>query len=160
MSTLNPEFESIDGSPFAFGIVCARFNPPAVEPLLQRTLAVLREAGAGEENIEVMRVPGSNEVPWGIRMLARSGRFDCCVGLGVVLRGGTVHFEIVAQTASHALQSVALEESVPVINGILVADTMEQALDRAKGRLDRGREFAQAALQMAQIHRKIKVGHG
>ncbi|MBC9868916.1 MAG: 6,7-dimethyl-8-ribityllumazine synthase, partial [Opitutae bacterium] len=64
------------------------------------------------------------------------------------------------QTASQALQSVALEESVPVINGILVADTMEQALDRAKGRVDRGREFAQAALQMAQIHRKIKVGHG
>ncbi len=160
MSTLNPEYESIDGNPFAFGIVCARFNPPVVEPLLQRTLAVLGEAGAPEENIEVMRVPGSNEVPWGIRMLAQSGRFDCCVGLGVVLRGGTAHFEIVAQTASHALQLVALEASVPVINGILVADTLDQALERATGRLDRGREFAEAALQMAQIRRKISVRHG
>ena len=159
MSTLYTKYESIDGSSFAFAIVCARFNPPAVEPLLQRTLAVLREAGVREENIEVMRVPGSNEVPWGIQVLAESGRFDCCLGLGVVLRGGTVHFEIVAQTASHALQLVALKESVPVINGILVADTLEQALDRTEGRLDRGREFAEAALQMAQIRKTITVSH-
>lgn len=160
MSTLNPEFDSIDGSPFAFGIVCARFNPPVVEPLLQRTLAVLGEAGVRDENIEVMRVPGSNEVPWGIRMLAESGRFDCCVALGVVLRGGTAHFEILAQSTSHALHLVALKESVPVINGILVADTLDQALDRAAGRLDRGREFAEAALQMARIRKQITVRHG
>ena len=160
MSTLNPEYEPIDGSPFSFGVVCAGFNPPAVEPLLQRTLAVLRQAGVREENIEVMRVPGSMEAPWGVQVLAASGRFDCCLALGVVLKGGTSHYQIVAQAVSDALQMVALKESVPVINGILVADTLEQALDRTAGELDRGREFARAALQMAQIRKQISAGHG
>ena len=160
MSTLNPEYEPIDGSPFSFGVVCARFNPPAVEPLLKRTLDVLRQAGVREENIEVMRVPGSMEAPWGIQALAASGRFDCCLALGVVLRGGTSHYHIVAQTASDALQLASLKESVPVINGILVADSLEQALARTTGELDRGREFAQAALQMAQIRKQTSAGHG
>jgi 6,7-dimethyl-8-ribityllumazine synthase len=151
MSTFKPDYDPIDGSSFSFGVVCSRFNPEAVEALLENTLKTLRESGVKEENIRVMRVPGSNEVPWGIQVLAGTGEFDCCIGLGVLLRGGTVHFEVVAQSASDGLQMVALNEMIPVINGIVVADTAEQAIERTKGEIDRGREFGEAALEMAKL---------
>lgn len=151
MSTFKPEYEPVDGSSFSMGIVCSRFNPEAVDALLENTLETLREAGVREENIQVMRVPGSNEIPWGVQILAATGAFDCCIGLGVLLRGGTVHFEVVAQSASDGLQMVALNEMIPVINGIVVADTLDQALERTRGELDRGREFGEAALQMAKL---------
>ena len=89
------------------------------------------------------------------RFWPKGGQFDCCVGLGVLLRGGTAHFEIVAQTASDGLQMVAMNELTPVINGIVVADTLEQAKERTTGRHDRGREFGEAALQMAQLKRQF-----
>lgn len=151
MSTFKPEYERIDGSPYSFGIVCSRFNPDAVEALLENTLKTLRDAGVKEDKIRVMRVPGSNEVPWGVQILAGTGEFDCCVALGVLLRGGTVHFEVVAQSASDALQMISLNEMIPVINGIVVADTEEQALERTKGEINRGLEFGEAALQMAKL---------
>ena len=153
MSTYKPEYEPFDGSPFSFGIVCSRFNPEAVEALLDNPLKVLRDSGVKEENLKVMRVPGSNEVPWGVQILAGSGEFDCCIGLGVLLRGGTVHFEVVAQSASDALQMTSLNEMIPVINGIVVADTEEQALERTQGEINRGLEFGEAALQMAKLKR-------
>ena len=151
MSTFKPEYEPVDGSPYRFGIVCSRFNPEAVDALLENTVKTLRDSGVKEENLRVMRVPGSNEVPWGIQILAGSGEFDCCIGLGVLLRGGTVHFEVVAQSASDALQMISLNEWIPVINGIVVADTEEQALERTRGEMNRGLEFGEAALQMAQL---------
>ncbi len=155
MSNYKPEYDPIDGSPFSFGIVCSRFNPEAVEALLENTLKTLRESGVKEEKIKVLRVPGSNEVPWGIQVLAASGHYDCCIGLGVLLRGGTVHFEVVAQSATDALQMVALNELIPVINGIVVADTDEQAIERTSGEIDRGTEFAEAALQMALLKKQL-----
>jgi 6,7-dimethyl-8-ribityllumazine synthase len=151
MSTYKPDYDPVDGSPFSFGIVCSRFNPEAVDALLENTLKTLRESGVKEENLRVMRVPGSNEIPWGVQVLAGSGEFDCCIGLGVLLRGGTVHFEVVAQSASEGLQMIALNERIPVINGIVVADTPEQALERTSGEINRGLEFGEAALEMAKL---------
>jgi 6,7-dimethyl-8-ribityllumazine synthase len=151
MSTYKPDYDPVDGSPFSFGIVCSRFNPEAVDALLENTLKTLRESGVKEENLRVMRVPGSNEIPWGVQVLAGSGEFDCCIGLGVLLRGGTVHFEVVAQSASEGLQMIALNEKIPVINGIVVADTPEQALERTSGEINRGLEFGEAALEMAKL---------
>jgi 6,7-dimethyl-8-ribityllumazine synthase len=151
MSTFKPVYDPVDGSPFSFGIVCSRFNPEAVEALLENTLKTLRASGVKEESLKIMRVPGSNEIPWGVQVLASTGAFDCCIGLGVLLRGGTVHFEVVAQSASDGLQMIALNEMIPVINGIVVADTLEQALERTGGDIDRGREFAEAALEMAKL---------
>lgn len=151
MSTFKPDYDPVDGSSFSFGIVCSRFNPEAVEALLKNTVKTLLGSGVKEENILVMRVPGSNEIPWGIKVLADRGEYDCCIGLGVLLRGGTVHFEVVAQSASDGLQMIALNEMIPVINGIVVADTIEQALERTSGEINRGLEFAEAALEMAKL---------
>ncbi|MBH53377.1 MAG: 6,7-dimethyl-8-ribityllumazine synthase [Opitutaceae bacterium] len=154
MSTFKPEYDPVNGSPYSFGIVCSRFNPEAVDALLENTLKTLKESGVLKEKIHVMRVPGSNEIPWGIQMLASTGSFDCCIALGVLLRGGTVHFEIVAQSASDGLQMISLNEMTPVINGIVVADTVEQAIERTKGEINRGLEFGEAALQMALLKKE------
>ena len=100
MSTYNPDYDPVDGSPYSFGIVCSRFNPEAVDALLENTVRTLKDSKVKEENLRVMRVPGSNEIPWGVKIFASTGQFDCCIGLGVLLRGGTVHFEVVAQSAA------------------------------------------------------------
>jgi len=154
MSEFRPDCPSIDGSPYRIAIVCARFNPDVVEPLLQRCLETLKAYGVKEENVEVMRVPGSNEVPWGIQVSAESGRFDACVGLGVLLQGATLHFEVVAKSCSDAMQMIALNSFTPVINGVVVAGSLEEAKERTIGELDRGSEFAEAALQMAALKSK------
>ena len=154
MSSFKPDYDPVDGTPYSFGIVCSRFNPEAVDALLENTLKTLKESGVLNENVYVMRVPGSNEVPWGIQVLASTGTFDCCIALGVLLRGGTVHFEVVAQSASDALQIISLNEIIPAINGIVVADTVEQAIKRTKGEINRGLEFGEAALQMAMLKKE------
>ena len=135
------------------GIVAARFNQPLVDALLARVQAGLTAAGVLAKNISVVRVPGSHEVPWAVQALTR-GR-DGVIGLGVLIGGDTNHHEMVGQSVSHALQRVALDSGVPVINGVIVVNTLAQARARCAGRINRGAEFAQAALEMAALKRRI-----
>jgi 6,7-dimethyl-8-ribityllumazine synthase len=100
-------------------------------------------------------VPGSHEVPWAAQALARSGSFDCVIGLGVLIAGDTNHHEMVGESVSHALQQVALGTRVPVINGVIVANSLAQAKARCIGKINRGAEFAAAALEMAALQRKF-----
>lgn len=154
MSFASPNAAVTDGSSYAFGIVAARFNPELVDGLLERVLARLRAAGV-KKKIPVVRVPGSHEVPWAAQALARRSRLDAVIGLGVLIGGDTSHHEMVGQSVSHALQAVALETRIPVINGVIVANTLAQAAARCTGRIDRGAEFAAAALEMAALKRKL-----
>jgi 6,7-dimethyl-8-ribityllumazine synthase len=154
MSLNAPKGRSVDGTLLSIGIAAARFNGELVDALLTRTVAVLRSAGVREEAVTVVRVPGSHEIPWAAQMLARGGR-DCVIGLGVLIGGDTSHHELVGQSVSHALQRVSLETRVPVINGVIVADTLEQARARCSGTVDRGSEFARAALEMATLARRF-----
>jgi 6,7-dimethyl-8-ribityllumazine synthase len=153
MSFSPPPVRAVDGAAFAIGIVAARFNEELVDALLARVRAGLRAAGVKERRLALVRVPGSHEVPWAAAELARR-RCDCVIGLGVLIGGDTSHHEMVGQSVSHALQRVALETRVPVINGVIVADTRAQAEARCRGRIDRGAEFAAAALAMAALKRK------
>jgi 6,7-dimethyl-8-ribityllumazine synthase len=93
-------------------------------------------------------------VPWAAQMLARSGRFDCVVALGVLIAGDTNHHDMVGQSVSHALQRVAIETQVPVINGVIVVNSTAQARVRCVGRINRGAEFAEAALAMAALRKE------
>jgi 6,7-dimethyl-8-ribityllumazine synthase len=154
MSRHTPAPLDLDGTPFAIGIACARFNPALVDALLDRVCRGLRDAGVKENRIEIVRVPGSNELPIAAQWLAARGP-DCVIALGVLLKGGTSHHEIVAQGATVALQQVALAGGVAVINGVVVAETWKQAAERCAGRLDRGAEFARAALEMAALKRRL-----
>jgi 6,7-dimethyl-8-ribityllumazine synthase len=154
MSLAVPSSSAIDGAAFRVAVVAARYNEELADGLLARVLAGLRAAGVKEKNLTVARVPGSHEVPIAAALLAKKTRADCVVGLGVLIGGDTNHHEMVGQSVSHALQSLALATHIPIINGVIVANTLGQARARTVGKIDRGAEFARAALEMAALKRK------
>lgn len=155
MSLDAPQSRGIDGSSFRIGIAAARFNERLVDGMLARVVAGLRAAGVTEANIATIRVPGSHEVPWAAQALVASGGYDCVIGLGVLIAGDTNHHEMVGDSVSHALQQVALTSRVPAINGVIVVNSLAQAEARTIGSIDRGVEFANAALEMAALKRKF-----
>jgi len=155
MSLDSPKSPAIDGAAFRLGVAAARFNPALVDGLLERLIDGLWAANVIASNLTVIRVPGSHEVPWAAMALAKRGRFDCVVGLGVLISGDTNHHEMVGESVSHALQQVALTTGVPVINGVIVVNSLAQARARCIGRINRGAEFAAATLEMAALRRKF-----
>jgi len=155
MSLASPSSSKIDASAFRIGIAAARFNEALVDGLLARVQERLRAAGVNAANITVVRVPGSHEVPWAANALAQKPRIDCVIGLGVLIAGDTNHHEMVGTSVSHALQRVALTTGVPVINGVIVVNSLAQAKQRCVGKINRGAEFAQAALEMAALRRRL-----
>jgi 6,7-dimethyl-8-ribityllumazine synthase len=155
MSLASPESRVIDGATFRIGIAAARFNEALVDGLLSRVMAGLRGAGVKVANVSVVRVPGSHEVPWAVNVLAGRGRPDCVIGLGVLIAGDTNHHEMVGESVSHALQRVAIDSRIPVINGVIVVNSLAQANARCVGKINRGGEFASAALEMAALKRRF-----
>lgn len=155
MSLDAPNQPAISGAEFRFGIVAARFNTEFVDGLLARVKETLVAAGVKEANLAVLRVPGSHEVPWAAQTLATRSQCDCVIGLGVLIAGDTNHHEMVGNSVSQALQTVALHTHTPVINGVIVVNSTEQARERTVGRINRGAEFAHAALEMAALRRKF-----
>jgi len=155
MSDTPPDPAKIDGSDFFIGIVAARYNGKLVDTLLTRVTKVLKEHGVRQRNIEVLRVPGSNEIPYAAHMLAATGEFDCLIALGVIVAGETTHHEVISHGAAYSLHSIGMQSEIPVINGILTVDSEKQASERISGKLDRGAEFALAALEMARHKLKL-----
>ena len=153
MSLHAPSALAIDARGLRFGIAAARFNAGYVDALLERCVTTLKAAGAAEP--VVVRVPGSNELPVAVQLLADHAEFDALIALGVLIRGDTIHYEVIANSATQGLQSVALTRCVPVINGVLTVEDDAQARERCHGPTDRGAEFARAALEMADLSRKL-----
>ena len=151
MSSDPLESIGVDAESLRIGIVAARFNHRYVDALLDKTLRTLDEAGVPEANIETLRAPGAFETPYLAGMLATSGEFDAVIVLAVVIAGDTNHHEVLAQSTADALLRVSRETEVPVINGIITVNTAQQAEARCIGGLNRGREFAIAALEMADL---------
>jgi 6,7-dimethyl-8-ribityllumazine synthase len=147
--------EAVDGSRLRFAIAAAQFNGELVGALLGRVRARLAASGVKEKNVKVVRVPGSNELPVAARLLVDAAKPDAVIALGVIVRGDTIHYELIATAATNGLMDVALESRVPVINGVVVAENEAQARARCKGRIDRGAEFADAALAMAALRRRL-----
>jgi 6,7-dimethyl-8-ribityllumazine synthase len=154
MSLHAPTALTFDARGLSIGIAAARFNAEHVDALLARCTATLREAGAPEP--VVVRVPGSNELPLAVQALAEQRRFAAVIALGVLISGDTIHYEVIAQSSAQALQDVALSTRVPVINGILTVENVAQARERCTGSADRGAEFARAAVEMADLFRKLR----
>jgi 6,7-dimethyl-8-ribityllumazine synthase len=155
MSRSSPSPEAVDASGFKIAIAAARFNERMVDALLDRVVRGLAKAGVRKRGMTVVRVPGSNELPLAARLLAEGARPDAIVALGVIVRGDTTHYELISAAATNGLQDVALATRVPVINGIIVAENHAQARARCEGRLDRGSEFASAAVSMAALCRRL-----
>ena len=123
------------------------------EALLSRVLDCLEENGK-LQNLIVERVPGSNEIPSAVDLILDSSSLDSIIGLGVVIKGSTSHHQLVAELSGHALQNLSLQHHTPVINGIVVTDNVQAAEERITGPLDRGSEFARAAIDMAALKKK------
>jgi 6,7-dimethyl-8-ribityllumazine synthase len=155
MSFASPASFATNGATARIGIVAARFNQVLVDGLLARVMARLMAAGVAKGHVALVRVPGSHEVPWAAHELARGGKRDCVIALGVLIGGDTNHHELVGTSVSHALQRIAMETRVPVINGVIVTDTPAQAKARCVGKINRGAEFAAAALEMAALKGKV-----
>ena len=139
-----------------FCLVAARFNEAYVRRLVAAALEVLRRRGAADQDLEVVWVPGSFELPLASRWVAASARFDAVLAFGVLLRGETEHFRLVAEASSQGLMQVMMETGVPVLNGVLAAHDGEQAAARTGGSQgNRGAEVALAAVQMARLRRSL-----
>jgi 6,7-dimethyl-8-ribityllumazine synthase len=150
MSLDKPTPDAVDGAELRFAIVSAGYNAELVQALKKNAVRALRAAGVPSAGIVSVEVPGSGEIPYAAYMSAMSGDYDCVIALGVVIAGDTPHHEIIAHSTAAALQDAAIRSEVPVINGIVVTNSREQAVARCQGALDRGTEFAHAALTMAR----------
>ncbi len=135
-----------------FAIVVSRFNAFITERLLQGALDGLRRTGARSHNIEIMRVPGSFELPAAARMLAMRGKYDAIICLGCLLRGETAHYDVIVNECARGIGQSAQETGVPHAFGVLTCDTLEQAVDRAGLKMgNKGMEAALAAVEMANL---------
>jgi 6,7-dimethyl-8-ribityllumazine synthase len=139
-----------------FCLVASRFNQAYVDRLVQAALEVLRNRGVAEEDVEVLWVPGAFELPLVCQWAALSSRYSAVLAFGVVIRGETEHFRLVAEASARGLCEVSLKTDTPVLNGVLAATTVQQVADRTGGALgNRGAEVAVAALQMAALRRRL-----
>lgn len=139
-----------------FAIVATRFNEFVVESLIKGAVHCLRQHGASDANIEILRVPGAFEMPVVVQKVAASHRFDGIIALGAVIRGGTPHFEYVAGECVGGISAVAREHGIPVGFGILTVDTIEQAIERAGTKAgNKGEEATLAVIETVNLLRQI-----
>jgi 6,7-dimethyl-8-ribityllumazine synthase len=159
--TLNPKpaTGNLNASGLRFGIVVSNFNSFITERLLRGALDALASAGAGEKQIEIVRVPGSFEIPLAAKKLAESGRVQAVIAVGCVLRGETSHYDHICTEVARGVQLAQMDTGVPIIFCVLTCDTLEQAIDRAglKGG-NKGHESGLAAIEMATLSRKLSAG--
>lgn len=142
----------LDGSQLRVGIVQARFNEDVTNALLEACTAELAALGVPSESIEHVTVPGALEVPLALQALADSERFDALIALGCIIRGETYHFELVANESGAGVTRVGLEHGIPIANAILTTEDMAQAVAR---QVDKGRDAARVAVEMAQLLERL-----
>ncbi len=147
---------SHDATGLRFGIVASKFNKFVTSRLLAECAKTLTKAGASEDDLDVVRVPGAFEIPLVARQLARSGRFDAVICLGAVIRGDTPHFDFISAEASRGILQASMETDVPVVFGVLTTNTVAQAIERADpAKMNRGAEAAKTAIEMVTLMRQL-----
>lgn len=141
---------------FRFAIVASRWNDFLTSRLVEGALDALERLGAVEKAVELFRVPGSFEIPLLARKLAASGNWDAVICLGTIIRGQTPHFEYIAGEVTKGIAQAGMETGVPVVYGIVTADTLEQAIDRAGVKAgNKGFEAAMSAVELVNLYRVI-----
>lgn len=148
MSVVEGQLDSPRGR---FAIVAARFNGVITQKLASGALARLADRGVSEQNIDLVWVPGSFEIPLVAQRLAASGRYAAVICLGCVVRGDTDHYQFVAAEAARGVAEAGRSTGVPVVFGVLTTETVEQALERASPGHNAGAEAAETALRMASL---------
>ncbi|HSK48078.1 MAG TPA: 6,7-dimethyl-8-ribityllumazine synthase [Coriobacteriia bacterium] len=144
------------GTGLKVGIVVSRFNELLSSRLLSGAQDGLVRHGVAAEDVDVAWVPGAFEIPLVAQRLAAAGRYDAILALGVVIRGGTPHFQYVASEVSKGIAKVTLDTGVPVMFGVITADTIEQAVERAGTKAgNKGWEAAVGAIEMANLFKEM-----
>lgn len=141
----------INGSQLKIGIVVSRFNEDITGKMLEGALETLKENKVKKENIKIVWVPGSFEIPLACQRLAQSKKYDALVAIGCVIKGGTDHYYYICNEASRGIMDVMLKYSIPIGFGVLTTNNLKQAQARSRGRHNKGREAAEAALAMAGL---------
>jgi 6,7-dimethyl-8-ribityllumazine synthase len=146
----------LSGKGLKFGIVAARFNDFITARLLDGAVDALQRHGVAESDIEVVKVPGSYEIPLAARMMAQAKKYNAVICLGAVIRGATPHFEYVSAEVSKGVAAVSMETGLPVIFGVLTTDTIEQAIERAGTKSgNKGWDAALSAIEMANVMKQM-----
>ncbi|RVU29928.1 MULTISPECIES: 6,7-dimethyl-8-ribityllumazine synthase [Neptunomonas] len=141
-----------------YTIVVGRFNAFVVESLLEGALDALKRHGVSEDSIRVVRVPGAFEIPLAVQKVAAQQRDDAIIALGAVIRGGTPHFEYVSAESSKGVAQVSMEYGIPVANGILTVNSIEQAIERSGTKAgNKGAEAALSALEMVSLLKNLEA---
>jgi 6,7-dimethyl-8-ribityllumazine synthase len=148
---------NLSGQGLSLAIVVSRFNRLVTERLLAGAHDALARHGVDQEKVDVAWVPGSLELPLAARRLAERGRYDAIICLGAVIRGETPHFDYVANQAAAGISRVALDTGVPTIFGVITANTLEQALERAGGKAgNKGYDAVVTAIEMANLLEQVE----
>lgn len=135
-----------------FGIVLSRFNSFFTEQLLKGAEDCLVRHGANSDDLVLVRVPGAAEIPHAVQRLAKSGKFDAIIALGCVIQGATPHAELINTQVTRALSSIGLQYDVPVVSGLIAADSIEQAVERSGTKAgNKGWDAAAAAIEMVSL---------
>ena len=146
----------LTGDGLKFGLVVSRFNEMISRKLLDGAMDVLRRQGVKEDDIEIAWVPGSYETPVVALKMAEANKYEAIICLGAIVRGATPHFDYVASVVTKGIAKVALKTGIPVINGVVTADNLEQAIERAGAkRGNKGFDAALSAIEMANLMRKM-----
>src|SRR5690554_1810214 len=149
------DFVSADGK---YAFVVGRFNAFVVESLLDGAIDALVRHGVSEDNIRVIRVPGAFEIPLAVKRVAQQKQDDAIIALGAVIRGGTPQFEYVSAESSKGVAQVSMDYDIPVANGILTVNSIEQAIERSGTKAgNKGAEAALSALEMVSLMRQLEV---
>jgi 6,7-dimethyl-8-ribityllumazine synthase len=151
---------ALSAAGFRFGIVVSRFNSFITERLLAAAVDALERAGAASKDVDVVHVPGAFELPLIAKKLAATGKYDALVAIGCVLRGETTHYDYVCSETARGLQLAQMDSGLPIMFCVLTCDTLEQAIDRAGlNGGNKGFEAGLAAIEMAQLSRKLRASH-
>ncbi|CAN5410873.1 6,7-dimethyl-8-ribityllumazine synthase [soil metagenome] len=141
---------------FRFAVVSSRWNDFLTSRLVEGALDALERLGADEKSVEHFRVPGSFEIPLLARKLAGSGKYDAVICVGTIIRGQTPHFEYIAGEVTKGIAQAGMETGVPVVYGIVTADTLEQAIDRAGVKVgNKGCEAAMSAVELVNLYKEV-----
>jgi len=150
----NSEFSA---SGFRFALIVSGYNGDISERLLEGAIKTLHSREAKEQNIQIFRVPGSFELPQAARKVAETRQFDALICIGAVVRGETLHFELISQECARGIQQASAHTGIPMSFGVITANTREQALERsAADESNKGGEAAMAAIEMANLYKKIE----
>jgi len=140
-----------------FGVVLSRFNEFIGNQLLEGAVDALLRSGASDSDIEIVKVPGSFEIPATVQVMMQKGQYDAIVCLGAIIRGATPHFDYIASEAAKGIARISMDSGLPVAFGIITADTLEQAIERAGTKSgNKGRDAALNAIEMANLFKELK----